>query len=87
MEQRIVCAAIKNDYGSIICGPRHWDMTMRKQLELSGERFPASSEQGFVDQHGNFLSRQEALKIAKANGQIIRRCGGDDTGLFSENLY
>lgn len=45
------------------------------------------TEQGFIDQHGNFYSREEAWKIAQANGQIIRRVGGDEGRLFSENLY
>ena len=51
-----------------------------------------SEEQGFVDQFGNFYSREEAWIIAVTNGQIIRRVGGDmsldgEGKLFSENLY
>jgi len=44
-------------------------------------------EQGFVDQHGEFMTREEAHKVAIEAGQIIRRCGGDEERLFSENLY
>lgn len=47
-------------------------------------------EQGFIDQWGIFLNRQEAWKVAKAAGQILYRCGGDDSDggtLYSENLY
>jgi hypothetical protein len=47
-------------------------------------------EQGFIDNKGNFLSRKEAYIVAKNAGQVIRRCGGDDTDggiLHSENLY
>jgi hypothetical protein len=43
--------------------------------------------QGFVDQYGKYYTRAEALVIAMANGQRLKRCGGDETQLFSENLY
>jgi hypothetical protein len=44
-------------------------------------------EQGFIDQLGVFLTRQEAFAIASERGQIKRRVGGDEGKLFSENLY
>ena len=44
-------------------------------------------EQGFVDQRGEFLTREEAHSIALAEDQIRRRCGDDERTLFSENLY
>lgn len=86
MEQRIVCAAIRNDVYDIICSPRHWDSLMRVQVSLSSGKWDMA-EQGFVDQHGEFLTREQAFKVATEAGQIIRRCGGDDGKLFSENLY
>tara|TARA_R110000822_G_scaffold68435_7_gene166500 strand:+ start:249 stop:428 length:180 start_codon:yes stop_codon:yes gene_type:complete len=43
--------------------------------------------QGFIDQFGQFLTREEAHVIAKKNGQIVKRCGGDEKTLYSENLY
>jgi hypothetical protein len=46
-----------------------------------------TSEQGFVDQHGKFYTRDEAWKIAEANGQLFRRFDGDGVDLYSENLY
>lgn len=97
---RIVCAA--NQYKNIlILGPRHWDSTMHtayKVLRLGHESidkdtpFPLSHEfeQGFIDRHGNYKTRQEAWSIAIYAGQIIRRCGGDTCEggtLYSENLY
>lgn len=85
--RRIVCAAIRNENGAIICSPRHFDKLMREQIQASTEEFPPSSEQGFVDQFGNFINREKALKIAILKEQIIRNCGGDDKELFSENLY
>ena len=89
-QRRIVCAAIwVNDH--VICGPRHYDPTMIAQLKVldaAGECYSAANVvQGFVDQHGVFLTREEALPIALAAGQRIRRCGNDEDKLWSENLY
>lgn len=86
MQQRIVCAAIRNSNGEVICSPRHYDKVMLWQI-LSSRSSWKPAEQGFVDQRGAFLSREEALAIAQENGQMLRRCGGDDKELFSENLY
>jgi hypothetical protein len=44
-------------------------------------------EQGFIDQHGVFMTREEAWIVAEAACQIIRRVGGDGARLYSENLY
>jgi len=85
---RIVCAAIRDNAGRIICGPRHYDLTMHKTLSyMHCLQPPKLWEQGFIDQNGKFYSRKEAFVIASAAGQIIRRCGGDDGVLYSENLY
>ncbi|RSK75882.1 hypothetical protein EJ774_23675 [Pandoraea apista] len=86
--RRIVCAANRKRFtGEIVLGIRHWDAFMRRDM-FDSEGDPV--DQGFVDQHGRFLSRTEAWKVAKAAGQIIRRCGGDEADgstLYSENLY
>ena len=85
--QLVVCAAIRKE-GRIICGARHYDSIMIGQISSSeGSGYWRSSEQGFIDQMGNFLTRTEAHDIAIKNGQIRRRCGNDKTELFSENLY
>lgn len=86
MNQRIVCAAIMNKEGEICCAPRHYDKLMNSRLRDSDQIW-ISAKQGFVDQFGTFLTREDAWVIAKGNGQIIRRCGGDEGKLFSENLY
>ena len=85
----IVCAANKHpESGRIICGARHYDPIMRAQINASeGSESWKGCEQGFIDQFGKFYSREEALDIARRNRQIIRRCGGDERQLFSENLY
>ncbi len=88
----VVCAANRHRVsGLIVCGARHFDDTMRTVMRLTGG-FPywLDCDQGFLDQRGTFLTRQEAWVIAEANGQIKKRVGGDtiDGGtLFSENLY
>jgi len=87
MQRRIVCSAIRSKGGLMVIGPRHFDETMRKQLTLFSACTFTTSTQGFIDQHGVFLIRKEAYKVAKEAGQIIRRCGGDEDKLFSENLY
>lgn len=90
----VVCAAIMlKRTGEIICGPRHYDKLIRSQILIKSEEEQEewfSSDkiiQGFVDQQGVFLNRQDALVVAKAANQIRRRCGGDDIALYSENLY
>lgn len=93
MERRIVCAAVMYPKRPdiILVGPRHFDTVMRDQYSRFFTRGTALGEdesvQGFLDQRGEFLTREEAHKVATEAGQIIRRVGGDDGILFSENLY
>lgn len=88
MLRRIVCAAIRNTDGDIICSARHYDPLMRAQIETNSAKWPKNAvEQGFIDQYGIFLSRAEALLVARTADQIIRGCGGDEDALYSENLY
>ena len=88
LERRVVCAAIRNDDGHIICGARHYDGIMHFQILSSKENWRKDTvEQGFIDQDGIFLTREEAFLIATERGQIQRRVGGDSGKLFSENLY
>lgn len=81
----IVCAANRKDW-VIVCGARHFDNVMREQIKRMNMDFK-NWEQGFIDQYGNFLTREQAYHVASLNGQIVRRCGGDEGRLFSENLY
>lgn len=89
-ETRIVCAAVRTGE-HIICGVRHFDEIMRKQVEAAGLRLH-DFEQGFVDNRRNFLTRQEAYQIATTNGQanikVMRsRKHLNKPELFSEDLY
>ena len=63
---------------------------MRKQLDKTTGNWKETESpviQGFIDQFGQFLTREEAWPIAERNTQIIRRVGGDGIKLYSENLY
>ena len=87
--RRVVCAANRRHDGALVCSARHNDPLMHLQkARMGGKWLP--EDQGFIDQWGIFMSRQEAWHVAEAAGQIIRRVGGDDTHggtLYSENLY
>jgi len=85
-QQIVVCAAIRTTGGLIICGARHCDKVMRRQATAAGVNLK-SPEQGFIDQFGDYLTREEALKIAvKTTGVNFQR-NGSETELFSEGLY
>lgn len=92
-EPRIVCAAIRDEDGQVVVGPRHMDKTMREtimNLKDSDSNRWRCAEQGFIDQFGKFYTRTEAWQVAEKNNQIHRRCGGDSANggtLYSENLY
>lgn len=92
----VVCAACR--YGEmIICGARHFDPTMHTVIEQLREdklfafEVAGRAEQGFIDQWGVFMDREEAFLVAQAAGQInVRRAKSshpDSTTLFSEDLY
>ena len=94
MKEFIVCAA--NKYGDLIlCGARHWDGLMHKQVDILGlDKFRElrkehGEQQGFVNSRGEFRTRKEAMIIIKENGQPFDqdRNGGSDVTLFSEGLY
>lgn len=84
----IVCAAMLMHDGRIVTGVRHFSPDMRSVLfALYGEPYHILvKDQGFIDNRGKFLDREEALKVAKEYGQIRRECG-TTRELFSENLY
>lgn len=87
--QRVVCAALRLNSGEMIVGVRHFCPIMQAQINqnlLKADMWKRA-EQGFVDQYGQFLTREDAWRVAEAEGQIIRRVGGDGNQLFSENLY
>tara|TARA_R110000868_G_scaffold149611_2_gene372101 strand:+ start:84 stop:395 length:312 start_codon:yes stop_codon:yes gene_type:complete len=87
---RIVCAANKHKVnGRLILGARHWDKIMHDQFKelkvlMKGQDFI----QGFIDNRGDFHTREEAFIIATKQNQIIKKTGGENSiQLFSEDLY
>lgn len=88
----VVCAAVRERGGDVIfCGPRHFDETMHKQIAAAGMMGKAIEfEQGFIDQRGVFMDREEAMCVAKAARQPIDfewGCSGSFSTLYSEGLY
>ena len=108
----VVSAAMLMDDGLVVPGVRHFSPDMRAVLEriygrglklfkwwLIKPYWIRVKIQGFIDTHGNFLTRKEAWVRADINGQICcfnptgherilqpANTGTVDT-LFSENLY
>lgn len=54
---------------------------------LNTHKTLAMGQQGFLTNEGRFVTRMEARCIAEQAGQMMRRVGGDDSRLFSENLW
>lgn len=87
----VVCAAIQHkDTGTIVLGLRHLDSFMRDSMAAFPGGLSAWKNNridGFIDSHGDFLTRQQARKLAEENGQIRYLTGVDPTSLYSEDLY
>ena len=94
-ERRVVCAAIRAEDGELLLGIRHYSMDMHRQIaqRMDHQKFlqRLDEDQGFVDQRGNFMSREEAYRVARDAGQIRypASCGEGINGpkLYSEGLY
>ena len=94
MSRYVVCAANRSGNGKIFLGVRHFCPLMVQSVQDAGLKGIRAREQGFVDQWGNFMSREEAWKVAVARGQIRRKIGysyEEDHELvgilYSEHLY
>jgi len=96
-QRRVVCAAIRAADGDLLLGIRHYSADMHRQIEArtDGAKFHhrLGDDQGFVDQHGVYMTREEAWTVADAAMQI-KRSGGNHWNvhrgrweLFSEGLY
>lgn len=84
-KRQVVCAANKYDE-TIVLGVRHFCPLMRQSITALGLSPSQAHEQGFVDQWGNFMSREEALVVLQKNGRFIRD-DKYDRRIYSENLY
>lgn len=58
----------------ILCGARHGDIFVQlEQLGFEPREGYKEIEQGFIDHHNNFLSREEAYEHAKMCGQLCEK--------------
>ena len=87
--RKVVCAAIRSQKtGAIVAGARHYDTVMRDQMNrCGGFKEGRPYDQGFIDQNGVFMDRQEAWKVAEAAGQLKDYQSYTPGTLFSEDLY
>jgi len=89
LPQRIVCAAVRYPGYPVILGVRHFDEITTEQIKAM--KIPThlygTEIQGFVDNFGQFLSREEAYPIAVAQQQIYRQSTYPTNELFTEMLY
>lgn len=93
--RRVACAAIRAADGTVLLGIRHYSADMHEQIaqRRDGNKFchRHDEDQGFVDQHGIYMTREEAYTVARLAGQITDplACGEglDGPKLYSEGLY
>lgn len=85
--QYIVCAAIKTIDWRVHTWKRHCDC-FKIIGELGWISYHFNSDQWFVDNNWNYISREEAFVIATNNGQISEEeWKRNDKCLYSEDLY
>ncbi len=85
---RIVTAAIQLKDGRVYCGVRHFDELMRMHLEALPIDEVKGHAQGFVDNKYQFLTREEAWRVAQCAGQIRTHAFPVPNGtLYSEDLW
>ena len=74
-QRRVVCAALRAADGRVLLGIRHYSHDMHEQLARRDDRLRFQHlhdpNQGFVDQFGVYMTREEAYAVALAAGQII----------------
>lgn len=88
-QRRIVCAANRHPRMSevMVLGVRHCDDLMWYLIQRYVEDEPFDWIQGFVDNKGIFLTREEAWVVARDAGQILEGTRVVEGVLYSENLY
>ena len=78
-------AAILHE-GKLYTGKRHCNVIRNIIAETNCKHVGGKSVQGFITDTGEFVSREEAAKIALACGQI-KALKFSTKELFSEDLY
>jgi glutamate racemase len=91
-QQIVVCAAVRLEQDGevyLITGARHFDKVMNNIIRcLPMELKWTNADQGFINQFGEFLTREEAFKVVQENGQpFSAERNRDKKDLFSEGLY
>ncbi len=98
-ERRVVCAAIRAESGKLLLGIRHYSEDMKAQLFHRADATDffnrKGADQGFVDQYGVYMTREEAWRVAYVGGQISNakfiegttRSPDTQPKLYSEDLY
>ena len=87
---RIVNAALLTDDGQVISLPRparHHDVIAHMTKRGFTLEQIARSEQGFTTDTLPFVRRQPAMRIARDNGQLLRKDTFHLKQLFSEDLW
>lgn len=80
----IYAVAIKSDEGhvyNLVAPARHHDV-----IAVMKEGGAKPKEQGFLDDQGRFVGREEARKIAEEAGQLLDRAI-QSSDLFSEDVW
>ena len=91
--RRVVCAAIRAEDGDVLLGIRHYSEDMHKQIDArrDGGKFKHrhGDDQGFIDQHGVYMTRKQAFDVAESADQIayLTACDDHNRMLYSEGLY
>lgn len=86
-QRRVVCAALWKT-PNLVIGPRHFDLVMHRQIEAMNLGVTMrNATQGFIDQWGVFMDREEALQVAHEAQQILGVKCTPFNELFSEDLY
>ena len=86
--ERVVCAANEFEGGTIVLGVRHGCEIMLSSAKKMGYKNLLKTDQGFYTNWQRFVTREEAMVIAKEQGQWIHPNGTyDHDVLYSECLY
>ena len=89
---RIIVTAANKVGDLIIPGVRHHDSVMRSLYDALGLiKTYKIEEQGFIDQYGQFVTREDARIIFDTNKQVSKRNDGqapnDPKLLYSEDIH
>jgi hypothetical protein len=85
IERRVIAAACKYEKFMVV-GARHFSPAMHSQLCAMVESISNGPHtQGFIDQWDNFMTREDAVVVGKASGQLPRDYSGEI--VFSEDFW